>query len=35
MGRTSVRLSAPGKPNEMDYKERFEEDQTPVTGKPK
>jgi beta-galactosidase len=35
MGRISVRLSAPGKPNEMDYKERFEEDETPVTGKPK
>ena len=33
MGRTSVKISAPGKPNEMDYKERFEEDEAPVTGK--
>jgi len=33
MGRISVLLSAPGRPNEMDYKERFEEDETPVTGK--
>lgn len=33
MGRTSIRISAPGKPNEMDYKERFEEDETPATGK--
>jgi beta-galactosidase len=33
MGRTSVRVLAPGRPNEMDYKERFEEDETPVTGK--
>jgi beta-galactosidase len=33
MGRTSIQVTAPGKPNEMDYKERFEEDETPVTGK--
>jgi hypothetical protein len=25
----------PGKPNEMDYNERFSEDQTPATGKVK
>ena len=32
MGRTSVKVSAPGKPDEMEYKERFEEDETPVKG---
>jgi hypothetical protein len=31
MGRTTVLLAAPGKPNEMDYQERFEEDEIPVT----
>jgi beta-galactosidase len=35
MGRTSILVTAPGKPNEMDYKERFSEDETPVTGKVK
>ena len=33
MGRTTLMLSAPGKPNEMDYQERFTEDETPVTSK--
>jgi beta-galactosidase len=33
MGRTSILVTAPGKLNEMDYKERFEEDETPITGK--
>ncbi len=32
MGRTTLTLTAPGKPNEMDYKERFEEDEIPATG---
>jgi hypothetical protein len=31
MGRTTVLLAAPGKPNEMDYQARFEEDEIPVT----
>jgi beta-galactosidase len=31
MGRTTVIVSAPGKPNEMEYQERFDEDETPVT----
>jgi beta-galactosidase len=34
MGRTAILLSAPGKPNEMDYLERFRVDETPVTGNP-
>jgi beta-galactosidase len=29
MGRVHVQVSAPGKPNEMDYKEKFEEDELP------
>jgi beta-galactosidase len=33
MGRITLMLTAPGKPNEMDYKERFEEDETPVVRK--
>ena len=33
MGRLSILVTAPGKPNEMDYKERFEVDETTVTGK--
>ena len=35
MGRTTVQVSRPGKPGEMDYQERFAEDETPVTGKAK
>jgi hypothetical protein len=33
MGRTTVKVTSPGKPNEMDYQERFAEDETPNTGK--
>src|SRR5208283_1433655 len=32
MGRTTLMLAVPGKPNEMDYKERFEEDEIPANG---
>lgn len=32
MGRTSIKVTAPGRPDEMQYKERFEEDETPITG---
>jgi len=35
MGRISVPVSAPGKPNEMEYKETFEEDAKPAPGKAK
>jgi beta-galactosidase len=30
MGRTIVKVTSPGKPSEMDYQERFAEDETPV-----
>jgi beta-galactosidase len=33
MGRTAVKVTSPGKPSEMDYQERFAEDETPITGK--
>ena len=32
MGRVTVQVSAPGKPNEMDYKEHFDEDTAPPKG---
>lgn len=32
IGRLSIQVSDPGKPNEMDYQERFEVDETTVTG---
>ena len=35
MGRTTVKVASPGKPSEMDYQERFAEDETPITGKAK
>ena len=34
MGRLSILVTAPGKPDEMDYQERFNVDETTVTGKP-
>lgn len=34
MGRTIVKVTTPGKPSEMDYQERFAEDETPIAGKP-
>jgi beta-galactosidase len=33
MGRTTVKVTSPGKPSEMDYQERFAEDEAPITGK--
>jgi hypothetical protein len=34
LGRASIIVTAPGKPDEMDYIERFQSDETPVTAKP-